>query len=104
MRLRLLAEAETEIESARQYLNLQVLELGTRFLDDLDLTLQEISLRPASFPKLETLPDDQPYRRALLSDFRYAVIYECLDEEIVVVAVAHTSRRPSYWLNRRSQG
>jgi hypothetical protein len=76
VKLRLLAEAEAEIESARRYLNRQAHELGTRFVDDLDLTLLDISERPATFSKLETLPDHSPYQRALLSTFRYAVIFE----------------------------
>ena len=101
MKLRLLAEAEAEIESARRYLNRQARELGTRFLDDLDLTLLDILERPASFSKLETLPDDEPYQRALLRIFRYAVIFEIHADEILIVAVVHTSRRPNYWLNRR---
>lgn len=101
MKLRLLAEAELEIESARRYLNRQAHELGTRFLDDLDLTLLDILERPTTFSKVETLPDDSPYQRALLSTFRYAVIFELLADEILVVAVAHFSRRPNYWLNRR---
>lgn len=100
MKLRLLAEAESEIESARRYLNRQTQELGNRFLDDLDLTLLDILERPASFPKVEPLPDGEPYRRALLNTFRYAVIFELLADDILVVAVAHTSRRPNYWLNR----
>ncbi len=37
----------------------------------------------------------------LLSTFRYALIFELLADEILIVAVAHTSRRPNYWLNRR---
>lgn len=101
MKVSFLADAETEIESARSYLNRQRSDLGTRFLDDLDLTVREITNRPFGFPKVETLPDDEPYRRALMGIFRYAVIFECLSEEILIVAVAHTSRQPNYWLNRR---
>jgi len=101
VKLRLLAEAEAEIESARRYFNRQAHELGTRFLDDLELTLQDILDRPASFPKLETLVAGEPYQRALLRIFRYAVVFELLANEILVVAVVHTSRRPNYWLNRR---
>ena len=101
MKLRLLAEAEAKIEAARRYLNRQSHELGIRFLDDLDLTLLDILERPESFSKLETLPDDEPYQRALLRTFRYAVIFELLADEILVVAVVHTSRRPNYWLRRR---
>lgn len=101
MIVRILAEATAETEAARQYLNEQSPGLGGRFLDELSVALQAIGMRPLSFAKLETLPDDQPYRRALLSTFRYAVIFELLDNEIVVVAVAHTSRGPNYWLGRR---
>jgi hypothetical protein len=39
-------------------------------------------------------------RRILLERFPYAVIVLCRPEETVVVAVAHTRRRPLYWLER----
>jgi hypothetical protein len=67
MRFRLLAEAQAEINEAREYLNGQVPELGERFLDDLELTFREIRLLPRRFPKVETLPSDEPYQRAILS-------------------------------------
>jgi plasmid stabilization system protein ParE len=100
--LRVLAAAEAEIDSARQYLNEQSPGLGARFLDELADALHAIASRPLSFAKLETLPDNQPYRRALLATFRYAVVFEMLDSEILVVAVAHASREPNYWLGRPS--
>ncbi len=53
-----------------------------------------------SFVKLETLPSNEPYRRALLPTFRFAIVFEVFQEEIVVVAVPHTSREPNYWLPR----
>jgi plasmid stabilization system protein ParE len=98
--LRILAEAEAEIEAARCSLNRQSRTLGSRFLDDLAERLAAIAENPLRFPKLETLPGDQPYRRALLTAFRYAVVFEVHDNTIVVVAVAHTSRAPNYWLER----
>jgi plasmid stabilization system protein ParE len=99
--LRILAEAEAEIESARQYLTERSSRLGDRFLTDLRDTLEAVAERPESFSKLETLPDDSPYRRALLSIFRYAAVFEILSDEVLVVAFAHTSREPNYWLDRR---
>jgi toxin ParE1/3/4 len=100
--LRILAEAESEIESARQYLSEQSSRLGDRFIADLQETIDAVTERPTSLSKLETLPDDSPYRRALLSVFRYAVVFEILTDEILVVAFAHTSREPNYWLDRRA--
>ena len=102
MTLRILAEAEVEIDEARRYLNKQSPGLGGRFLDDLAGVLDDVAAGPLRFSKLETLPDDQPYRRAWLRIFRYAVIYEIMPQEIAVIAVAHTSREPNYWLGRSS--
>lgn len=100
MKIRMLAEAEGEVEAARRYLNKQSLGLGARLLNELADSLAAVSANPLAFPKLETLPDDQPYRRALLATLRYAIVYEVLATEIVVVAVVHTSREPNYWLGR----
>jgi plasmid stabilization system protein ParE len=101
VKVRIVPEAAAEIESAHQYLISQASRLGARFLDDLEKTLDAVAEGPESFSKLETLPDDAPYRRALLSIFRYAVIFEIANNEILVVAVAHASREPNYWLDRR---
>ncbi len=100
MKLRTLAAAETEITQAHDYLDAKLRSLGGRFLDDLTATFSEISRQPLRFQKLETLPPDQPYRRALLSVFRYAVVFEIRSDEILIVAVCHTSREPNYWLSR----
>lgn len=100
MILRILADAEFEIDSARRFLEERSPGLGGRFLDELAQSLDAIASRPLSFTKLETLPPDQPYRRALLTTFHYAVVFDVLDREIVVVAVAHASRDPNYWLDR----
>jgi plasmid stabilization system protein ParE len=99
--LRILAEAEAEIELARAYLTGQASRLGDRFIADLQETLDAIAKRPERFSKLETLSDEAPYRRALLSIFRYAVIFETMSDEVLVVALAHASREPNYWLDRR---
>ncbi len=100
MIVRILAEAEAEVDAIRRYLNAQSPGLGGRFLDELANTLESVASRPLSFAKLETLPDDQPYRRALLTTFRYAVIFELFESDVLVLAVAHASREPNYWLGR----
>ena len=60
--------------------------------------------------KLETQPDigsvvgsDPMTRRFLLHGFPYQIVYRLRPAEIVIVAVAHTKRRPGYW-KKRSQG
>jgi hypothetical protein len=39
-------------------------------------------------------------RRVLTNRFPYAIIYLEYGDETLVVAIAHTSRRPGYWKNR----
>lgn len=40
-------------------------------------------------------------RMLTLHDFPYSVIYRIQGDEIRVIAVAHHSRRPGYWVGRR---
>ncbi len=40
-------------------------------------------------------------RRLLMRRFPYGVIYTMAGEQIRVLAVAHSSRRPGYWRRRR---
>ena len=51
-------------------------------------------------PVLEYYSGSHSVGRCLMDGFPYAVIYVCRPDEIVVVAVAHTRRRPLYWLDR----
>lgn len=97
MKLEFRPEAEIEIREARSFLNQQSSELGGRFLKALQAVLDKLAAHPESYPKLETLPFSYPYRRAIVKPFHYVVIFEQLERRILVVAVAHTSRRPNYW-------
>ena len=57
--------------------------------------------KPERYPRLETLPDEETVHRLLLGRFPYAVVYEVAEDEIRILAVAHTRRRPNYWQHRR---
>ncbi len=39
-------------------------------------------------------------RRLLVPGFPYAIVYKVLPQQIVIVALTHTSRRPAYWNER----
>ncbi len=56
-----------------------------------------IAERPLAFP--QWTPED-PVRRALASRFPYAVFFDVEPERVVVMAIAHSSRRPGYWGGR----
>ena len=63
--------------------------------------LDRLEESPESGSLLETFPGDATIRRVLLKRFPYVVVYEILPDEIHVLAVAHTHRRPNDWLARR---
>jgi len=42
-----------------------------------------------------------PTRQLLLQKFPYRLVYRVREHDIYLVAVAHTSRRPGYWKDRR---
>jgi toxin ParE1/3/4 len=64
-----------------------------------DASLQ-IANDPTRFPLLEYRRNPGNVRRALLKKFPILVLYQLLDDEIYVFAVAHTAQRPGYWRSR----
>ena len=99
-RLRLSAEAETDLDEAVAWYGAQHQPgLGERFLDAVKATLREL----AENPKLGSPPPgvaDADARRLLVRTFPYAVVYYETSTEIRVIAVAHGRRRPGYWQGR----
>lgn len=97
---RLLSIAELEAAEAAAWYDRQRSALADRFLNEFESALGRISASPLQFPVLEYYRGPCEIRRALLHSFPYALIFLCRPEEIVVVAVTHTRRKPLYWLDR----
>jgi plasmid stabilization system protein ParE len=52
-------------------------------------------------PEIGSPRTDRPASRQLsVRGFPYVVVYQVRPDDVYVVAVAHTSRRPGYWKNR----
>lgn len=101
MKLDVHPEADEEIQAAVRYYEAQRSSLGDDFLAELRTHLERIVDDPLTLPKLETAPKRLDIRRILIQRFKYVVVFEVFDNEILVLAVAHGSRRPNYWLKRR---
>jgi hypothetical protein len=41
-----------------------------------------------------------PFRKCLVPDFPYGIVFAIEPEFVLVVAVAHAKRKPGYWLDR----
>ena len=71
--------------------------LSKSFLGEFEESIGRLSLHP----ELGSPWRGRGRRRYLMRRFPYAIIYSVSENEIRILAVAHHSRRPSYWENRR---
>lgn len=102
MKVRLHDEAVIESEEAARWYSQQQRGLGREFHQELKRTLRMLRANPGRLPLLETAPRNVEVRRVLMARFPYKVIFEIVQNEVVVLGVAHGSRRPNYWLSRRA--
>jgi plasmid stabilization system protein ParE len=93
--VRFLDEANEEFLEQVAYYEEREKGLGERFR----LAVQAATLLAATHPKLGS-PWKFRTRRVFPKGFRFSVVYRIEDEEIVVFAVAHFRRRPTYWRGR----
>jgi plasmid stabilization system protein ParE len=99
-RIRLLREALNDLRDATKYYAIRSPNIGSAFYDEVRSALDKIQLTPLLPPLIDSV-----HRSWLLKRFPYKVIYRIdqldrIDQlEIVILAVAHTSRRPNYWHN-----
>jgi len=98
--VRILEEASQEaIEAAAWYEHEQP-GLGAEFFAAIDAAIDVIE---ENFIPLSPLPGkagDTGAKRLILERFPYDLVLIELPAETVVIAVAHHSRKPGYWLER----
>jgi plasmid stabilization system protein ParE len=96
--VRYLPEAREELRSTLAWCEThRVTGFANQLLVDLSTSIHEIAERPFAWPvsKLETR-----LRVRHLSRTRYSVFYHVTSGAITIVAIAHMSQRPGYWLER----
>lgn len=74
--------------------------LGSELLAEARLAIERTRQKPRLHTRLETIDDGDVYR-VLLKRLPYSIVYVTTDVERLVIAFAHTSRRPNYWIRRR---
>ncbi len=95
MQVQILREAETEFwEAFTEYEEIET-ELGIRFKDEIQRSVQLIRQHP-TLPRLR----GKCYRRVNCRVFPFYIAYHIRRNTIYVVAIAHAKRAPNYWKNR----
>ncbi|MBU6372175.1 MAG: type II toxin-antitoxin system RelE/ParE family toxin [Alphaproteobacteria bacterium] len=97
MKVRLLAAAAAELDEAVAWYAAQSPGLERAFLDQ----VREAGRRVVRHPQAWHLLDPAGIRRIRLRRFPYGLIYTVTDDEVLVLAIAHLRRRPTYWRSRR---
>ena len=95
MRVRLLPEAENELLEATQWYKQQSIGLDFEFIRCIDESMIRICRSPRMFPVVH-----QGKRRILVKRFPYSIIFDLLEDEILIYAIFHFSRKPKRWKQR----
>lgn len=89
--------AAAEYRAARNWYAARSTQVAARFRSAVDHAVQRIASNVSGQARL-----GRKYRWARVRQFPYVLVFrERSAETIMVVAVAHTSRRPGYWRHRR---
>ncbi len=88
-------EAERELNSAVEHYEHIQPGLGLLFLEEAYAAVERICAYPQAWARLSKLT-----RRCLTQRFPYGVIYQLLNDQILILAVAHLNRIPGYWSER----
>lgn len=92
-------EAKDEFLDAVQYYEDCQEGLGYRFRLAIESATQKIAEEPFIYRVLQA-----PFRRHLVAKFQYSIIYSIEPDHIRIIAVAHTKRKPGYWIDRSAKG
>jgi len=84
-----------EIEAADDWYLSHSFDASLAFLSDLQAALESISQAPRRWPKYL-----YGTHRLLMQRFPFSVVYLDEPESVIIVAVAHSKRRPGYWKDR----
>lgn len=87
--------ARTELNNSIDYYEDCRPGLGIEFAEEVYSTIQRILRFPEAWSRLSLNS-----RRCLMNRFPYGIIYQTLEDEILIVAVMQLNRKPSYWKDR----
>jgi toxin ParE1/3/4 len=96
-RVRFHPEALDEFVAAAAYYGERAQAIGLAFVARIEDGIALIAERPHIAPSWPGRPN---VRRRVLSTFPYAIIYTVEPDEIAIIAIEHTRRRPGYWQQR----
>lgn len=92
--------ARDELRAATQYGEADRPGRGALLEAAVSQVLRRLLRLPRSAPRWPRLRSPFEIRRALVKHHPYFVIYAILPDQLVILAIAHTSKQPGYWRGR----
>jgi hypothetical protein len=99
-RQRVHPDAEAEFLGAVRYYHTTQSGLGEEFDTEVAKAVDDIQWNPEAWPKFPGWDRLPVVRSRKVDVFPFRVVYFVGDDELVIVAFAHQSRRPGYWKQR----
>ena len=101
--MRFVEEAQAEVVHERRW---YVRRAGERVADRFMAALEKAQIRVEARPETYALyaaedPRLDGVRKCQLAGYPHKLIYELVEDEIIVYAVMHERRHPNYWKPRR---
>ena len=88
-------EALAEFKEATIYYSEKSPSLASVFFTEVENAIEKIVENPNLYGVI-----DEDVRRCLTKRFPYGILYSIEDNYILILAVMHCSREPSYWKHR----
>ena len=93
--VRLLESAYADLDEAKDWYRVSRPGLEIDFLLCIEEALDRIGDHPLAYARV-----DGEFRRAMAHRFPFGIFYRLYREEIIVIAIQHTSRDPRIWKAR----
>jgi plasmid stabilization system protein ParE len=90
-----LPEADAELKQAVAHYDAIRPELGTRFIQAVEETVEAVASAPLRFAEV-----DKDRRRAGVRRFPYGIFFLVEESRVVVIACFHGKRNPKHWQSR----
>ncbi len=92
--------ARRELDAAVDWYEDAASGLGGDFFDEVEAAVRDACEHSTRWPLVPRVDATLAVRRKVLRRFPYSIAWLVQSAEIVIVAVAHSRRRPDYWLDR----
>jgi plasmid stabilization system protein ParE len=89
-------DADEDLKEAAVFYEVREPGLGELFLDEVDLALKRIQEYPSIGKRITAEHRSYSIRR-----FPFRAVYRIEENAVLVLAIAHSSRRPGSWRSRK---